>query len=223
MFKKEYLFIFVILGLGLAYGIISFVIFLTRGKWKRPIRKKLSLGAIILGLTTLINTGSVTFANENQPTESKDPAVKEVKPGDIILLYGVPIETPKPTAIGPVVKYGVPKPTATPPLMKYGLPKPTATPTVTSPPIVVKYAVPTPTGPMVKYGIPWEYGDVDRNGRTDIIDALKIAQYSVGIKVKDFYKPAADVNLDGKIGIVDALLVAQKYVGIIKTLPYVKE
>jgi hypothetical protein len=62
-------------------------------------------------------------------------------------------------------------------------------------------------------------GDVNNNGSIDIVDALAIAQYSVGINPSPFYTSAADVDADGNINIVDALLVAQYYVGIISQFP----
>jgi hypothetical protein len=59
-------------------------------------------------------------------------------------------------------------------------------------------------------------GDVNMDNKIDIVDALLIAQYYVGLDPDNFKDPvAADVNNDGKINIVDALLVAQYYVGMI--------
>jgi hypothetical protein len=58
-------------------------------------------------------------------------------------------------------------------------------------------------------------GDVDENGSIDIIDALCIAQYYVGLTPANFNPSLADVSADGSIDIVDALLVAQCYVGLI--------
>jgi endoglucanase len=62
-------------------------------------------------------------------------------------------------------------------------------------------------------------GDVNNSGSIDIVDALLIAQYYVGITPVTFYQNAADTNGDGSISIVDALLIAQYYVGIITTFP----
>ena len=55
------------------------------------------------------------------------------------------------------------------------------------------------------------------NGDTeiDIVDALRAAQYYVGLNQLGFITDAADVNCDGNIDIVDALLMAQYYVGLI--------
>ena len=61
-------------------------------------------------------------------------------------------------------------------------------------------------------------GDVNSDGEIDIVDALLIAQYYVGLDPSDFNSAAADTNYDGNIDIVDALLIAQYYVGIIPGL-----
>lgn len=64
-----------------------------------------------------------------------------------------------------------------------------------------------------------EKGDVNEDGVVNIIDALMIAQYDVGLNPSGFNSTLADVNSDGQINIVDALMVAQYYVGIIATFP----
>lgn len=56
-------------------------------------------------------------------------------------------------------------------------------------------------------------GDVDYTGTVDIVDALRIAQYYVGI-LPSLDPELADVNCDGSIDIVDALILAQMYVGL---------
>jgi hypothetical protein len=58
-------------------------------------------------------------------------------------------------------------------------------------------------------------GDVNGDGVMDIVDALLIAQYYVGLDPENFIPENADTNCDGSIDIVDALLVAQYYVGLI--------
>jgi hypothetical protein len=63
-----------------------------------------------------------------------------------------------------------------------------------------------------------DLGDVNNNGDVDIIDALMIAQFYVGLDPSGFISSAADVNCSGDIDIVDALLVAQFYVGLISEL-----
>lgn len=62
-----------------------------------------------------------------------------------------------------------------------------------------------------------EPGDVDNNGSIDIVDALRIAQFYVGLDPEPFYPEASDVNCDGVTDIIDALLVAQYYVGLISS------
>ncbi|MBN2439928.1 MAG: DUF3237 family protein [Spirochaetales bacterium] len=58
-------------------------------------------------------------------------------------------------------------------------------------------------------------GDVNNDGRLDIIDALLVAQYYVGMSPSGFIFANADLNDDNKVDIIDALLIAQIYVGII--------
>ncbi|MBN2443670.1 MAG: hypothetical protein JXJ04_20080 [Spirochaetales bacterium] len=62
-------------------------------------------------------------------------------------------------------------------------------------------------------------GDVNGDGATDIVDALLIAQYYVGLDPDNFLEDEADVDLSGTIDIVDALLIAQYYVGLLPELP----
>jgi len=74
---------------------------------------------------------------------------------------------------------------------------------------------PTPVvtpAPLVK-------GDVNGSGVIDIVDALFIAQYYVGLIPAGFIVANADTNCSGSIDIVDALLVAQRYVGLIANFP----
>ena len=58
-------------------------------------------------------------------------------------------------------------------------------------------------------------GDVNGDSTINIVDALMIAQYYVGLNPAGFIAGNADVNCDGNINIVDALMVAQYYVGLI--------
>jgi mannan endo-1,4-beta-mannosidase len=62
-------------------------------------------------------------------------------------------------------------------------------------------------------------GDVNGSGAVDIVDALLIAQYYVGLNPSNFNSNCADVNCSGGIDVVDALLIAQKYVGLIANFP----
>jgi hypothetical protein len=63
-----------------------------------------------------------------------------------------------------------------------------------------------------------EPGDVNNDQIVDIIDALLVAQFYVGLNPAGFHAANADVNRDGAITIVDALLIAQYYVGLIGNL-----
>ncbi|MBN1699761.1 MAG: hypothetical protein JW881_19760 [Spirochaetales bacterium] len=62
-------------------------------------------------------------------------------------------------------------------------------------------------------------GNVNDDNTVNILDALLIAQYSVGLSPANFNTTVADVNGDGSITIVDALLVARFYVGLITEFP----
>jgi endo-1,3-1,4-beta-glycanase ExoK len=80
-------------------------------------------------------------------------------------------------------------------------PEPTMTPTT------VPTSVPT--------NAPVTLGDVNKSGSIDIVDALLVAQYYVGLNPSNFDIGAADTNCNGSIDIVDALLIAQYSVGLI--------
>jgi uncharacterized protein (DUF362 family) len=58
-------------------------------------------------------------------------------------------------------------------------------------------------------------GDTNGSGAIDIIDALLLAQYYVGLNPANFIIANADTNRDGKVDIIDALKIAQCYVGLI--------
>lgn len=62
-------------------------------------------------------------------------------------------------------------------------------------------------------------GDVNNDTNIDIVDALLVAQYYVGLHPSNFDASAADVNAVNSIDIVDALLIAQFYVGLITEFP----
>lgn len=65
--------------------------------------------------------------------------------------------------------------------------------------------------------VPGNLGDVNSDGAVDIVDALLVAQFYVGLNPSNFNKDNADTNCDGSIDIVDALLIAQYYVGLISS------
>ena len=58
-------------------------------------------------------------------------------------------------------------------------------------------------------------GDTNGDGAMDIIDALFIVQYYVGLNPVNFIPENADTNCDGTVDIIDALLIVQYYVGLI--------
>ena len=62
-------------------------------------------------------------------------------------------------------------------------------------------------------------GDVNSDGTIDIVDALLIVRYYVGLDPPNFDLDAAEVSGDYNINVVDALLVARFYVGLIDSLP----
>ena len=88
---------------------------------------------------------------------------------------------------------------------------PTATPVVTQAPTSVPTATPVPT--IAPTGTV-SRGDVNGSRTIDIVDALLVAQYYVGLPVT-IDLTAADSNCNGVVDIVDALLIAQYYVGLI--------
>jgi hypothetical protein len=73
-------------------------------------------------------------------------------------------------------------------------------------------------GPTTAPGCPIP-GDVNGSGTVDIVDALMIAQASVGLDPTPYNDSCADLNCSGTIDIVDALLVAQYSVGLISSFP----
>ena len=62
-------------------------------------------------------------------------------------------------------------------------------------------------------------GDVNWDNQVNIVDALMVAQYYVGLEPQGFAADRADVNCNATVDIVDALLIAQYYVGLIQDLP----
>jgi hypothetical protein len=73
-----------------------------------------------------------------------------------------------------------------------------------------------PQNQLYSGGIPaGTQGDVNEDNAMNIVDALLIAQYYVGLNPRNFNIANADTNCDGGVDIVDALLVAQYYVGLI--------
>jgi hypothetical protein len=73
--------------------------------------------------------------------------------------------------------------------------------------------------PAIIFAQNYALGDVDHNSSINIVDALMIAQYSVGLNPVGFNVAQADTNCSNSITIIDALLVAQYNVGIITQFP----
>jgi endoglucanase len=93
---------------------------------------------------------------------------------------------------------------------EYGSGTPAPTAIGTAGPTASGTAVPTPPP-----GCTYALGDANGSGSIDIVDALIVAQYYVGLAPASFQACAADVNKDGSTDIVDALRIAQCYVGLI--------
>jgi len=180
MFKKEYFLFFTVIGLAIAYGFFSILVFITRGKRGSLLTKKIAIGTMIIAFTAVLNTGTIAQTQE------------------------APTPTPVYGTLEPALRYATVTPEPTPePVPEYGV----ITPTPTETPI-----------PNVLYGMP-EIGDVNYDLKVNIVDALLIAQYYVGLNPPDFDKYFADVDKSTRIDIADALLVSQKYVGIIEEFP----
>jgi hypothetical protein len=112
--------------------------------------------------------------------------------------------TPTPTPITGTPTGGTETGTPTPVPTLNPLDTPLPSGILTPPPT----AVPTLSGN-------WTLGDVNNNGSIDIVDALLVAQYYVGLNPSEFIIEAADVNCDSSVNIIDALMIAQFYVGLI--------
>jgi len=64
--------------------------------------------------------------------------------------------------------------------------------------------------------VPWSLGDVNHDDKINIIDALSIARYYVGLNLPNFDIAVADTNCDKSVTILDTLLIARFYVGLIR-------
>ncbi|MBN2532205.1 MAG: chitobiase/beta-hexosaminidase C-terminal domain-containing protein [Spirochaetales bacterium] len=77
------------------------------------------------------------------------------------------------------------------------------------------YGLETNEFPYSSFTSVYPVGDVDGNSIIDIVDALLIARYYVGLTEIN-PGASADTDMDGSVTIVDALKTAQFYVGIIQ-------
>ncbi len=73
--------------------------------------------------------------------------------------------------------------------------------------------------PAAMFGQAYALGDVNHSGGIDIVDALVVAQFYVGLNPANYNAGEADVNCSGGTDIVDALVIAQYYVGLIGQFP----
>ena len=62
-------------------------------------------------------------------------------------------------------------------------------------------------------------GDVNTDGSINIMDALLVSQYYVGLDPQNFDPVSGDTDCNGAVNIVDALRIAQYYVGLLSDLP----
>jgi len=74
-----------------------------------------------------------------------------------------------------------------------------------------------PTPSPISTPDPSLVGDANGDGSVNIVDALLVAQYYVGLDPVVFKAANADTNCDGSVNIIDALLIAQFYVGLINS------
>jgi len=92
------------------------------------------------------------------------------------------------------------------------IPTATPTPAVTATPTSTATATSTPTSTPPTSGIK---GDVSGDGQVTVVDALFVAQYTVGIRTLTTQQlVAADVNGDDQVTVVDALFISQYTVGL---------
>jgi endoglucanase len=98
-------------------------------------------------------------------------------------------------------------------------PAPTAVPTAvpTLAPTAIPTAVPT-IAPTAAPTAAANIGDVNSSGTVDIVDALLVAQYYVGLNPSGFVVANGDTNCSGTVDVVDALRIAQYYVGLLTSL-----
>lgn len=102
MLKKEYFFIFALIGLAIAYVFFSLLVIFTGGKWGRVVNKKLMTGAMIVAFCAVLNTGNIGYSQVTDPTLAPTPVYGTLAP---------PVVNP---TYAPVYGTAIPEPTATP-------------------------------------------------------------------------------------------------------------
>jgi hypothetical protein len=87
MIKKEYFFVFALIGLSIIYFFLSLIVFLSRGKWSGAFNKKLAIGAMIVTFCAIINSQNIAYSQ----TAGLTPLYGTLAPTAL-----VPTETPPP-------------------------------------------------------------------------------------------------------------------------------
>jgi hypothetical protein len=59
------------------------------------------------------------------------------------------------------------------------------------------------------------YGDVNGDGKINVLDAILINRHTIGLyNIKGAYLTAADVNRDGKVNVLDAIIINRYTIGL---------
>ncbi|MBN2534936.1 MAG: hypothetical protein JXB88_18790 [Spirochaetales bacterium] len=126
MFKKEYLSIFIIIGLAIAYAFISLFVLLTKGKWARAVKRKIAIGTMIITFSAILASGQTAYSWWWPPTPvpTEEPTIVPTEePTD------APTDMPTPMCYTPTP--GItdePTPTPTPEITDEPTPTPVITP-----------------------------------------------------------------------------------------------
>lgn len=64
MLQKEYIFFFFIIGLNVAYGLISLILHFTGKKRSRTVKKKITVGTALVAFSSLFNSWSIPNGSE---------------------------------------------------------------------------------------------------------------------------------------------------------------
>ena len=72
---------------------------------------------------------------------------------------------------------------------------------------------------QISPGFAAELGDANNDSEIDIIDALMVARYSVGLSAPNIVISSCDVDGNTVINIIDALIIAQYYIRLISHFP----
>jgi len=138
MIKKENFLIFSIIGFTVLYYIITFIVFLTNARFATLVKKKISIGAVLVSLIAILGGSGLAVSAETIEvnTETTISSSETINPSNSQTTITVPTITPN--ATGTMV-------------MCYTMPpsvSPSVTPTV-SPQIVMCYTMPPTSHPPV--------------------------------------------------------------------------